>query len=165
MSDERVVYVVTSGSYSDYHIEHIFETREVAEAYKAATTSDDDYNDTDIEEWPLLPAEVPVERVRALKLYWRPDNEPHYAFEDKSSIDVQPAWYWHKARPSLQAGAVVELVTNSNHPDEWWIERAIKIAQDVLAFGEYERTANGLSTNEINALIGKRKWEAKDAVR
>ena len=47
------VYVVTSGSYSDYGIETVFSTREAAEAYIAEgeKLTYSDYNK--IEEWPV----------------------------------------------------------------------------------------------------------------
>ena len=47
------VYVVTSGSYSDYHIEAVFSTEELAEKYIHATKSGNRWDDASIEEWDL----------------------------------------------------------------------------------------------------------------
>ena len=44
------LYVLTSGEYSDYHIEGIYSTREQAERYKRLFPRDD-YYAADIEEW------------------------------------------------------------------------------------------------------------------
>jgi len=41
------IYVVTSGSYSDYHIEAVFSTEDLAEQYKSESGAED------IEEWVL----------------------------------------------------------------------------------------------------------------
>jgi hypothetical protein len=49
------IYIVTNGSYSDYHIEAVFSTKEAAEAWLAeAQESSGFYSDgPQIEEWPL----------------------------------------------------------------------------------------------------------------
>lgn len=155
---DRAVYIVTSGSYSDYGIDHVFETRELAAAYVACC---DDRNAT-IEEWPLIAADgFRVDRVRALAASYDADRGIYYhAFSSISLLDLEDPRYWWLS--NNRAGVSIEIATNPNHPDEWWIERATKVAQDIYAFGEYERTTNGLSANEINALISKREW-AKEA--
>lgn len=48
------VYLVTSGSYSDYHIEAAFSTEELAEAYKKRWG---DSYDSYVEEWDLDPVD------------------------------------------------------------------------------------------------------------
>jgi hypothetical protein len=50
------MYIVTQGSYSDYHICAVFDTRERAEQFVALYGPD---SDLDIEEYPLNP-EVPT---------------------------------------------------------------------------------------------------------
>ena len=51
------VYVVTAGSYSDYHIEAMFSTREAADAYAAwyngPSAEDGDYDNATVEEYEL----------------------------------------------------------------------------------------------------------------
>lgn len=46
------VYVVTEGSYSDYHIDSIFSTREKADI-RVALLNSSDYRDADVEEWDV----------------------------------------------------------------------------------------------------------------
>lgn len=48
------VFVVTSGSYSDYGIDAIFTTRELAQSFIDAFKTDK-WNEMDIEEWDLDP--------------------------------------------------------------------------------------------------------------
>ena len=52
---KATVYVVTSGSYSDYGIRAIFSTQELAQAYIDKANAAETYwaSDTTIEEWPL----------------------------------------------------------------------------------------------------------------
>jgi len=58
------VYVATSGEYSDYRIQHIFASREDAEAYEGAD---------DVIEWEVL--EHPVERRAWYEIIWSPKIE------------------------------------------------------------------------------------------
>lgn len=59
------VYVVTSGSYSDYQIEKIFSARETAEMYIDAFGDDDDW---DVEEYEVED-ELDSEKVKKQALY------------------------------------------------------------------------------------------------
>lgn len=49
----KTIYVVTSGSYSDYGIEGVFTERELAQSFIDAFVNP--YEGMDIEEWPLDP--------------------------------------------------------------------------------------------------------------
>lgn len=56
----KMIYVVTSGSYSDYGINAVYDSRELAEA---ATAGKSDY---EIEEYPLNPGEAEHRQGRSL---------------------------------------------------------------------------------------------------
>lgn len=62
----KVIYAVSSGSYSDYHICGVFSTKEKAEAFMAAV-EDSDYNE--IEEYELDPSAA--ELLRRGYSVWR----------------------------------------------------------------------------------------------
>lgn len=47
------VYVVTSGSYSDYRIEAVFFEKDVAEAYAEKNNGGSSYDECRVEEWPV----------------------------------------------------------------------------------------------------------------
>jgi hypothetical protein len=54
MSEEKTVYVVTSGEYSNYHIDAIFSNRAAADAYcERHNRVDRWYDKKDVEEWAL----------------------------------------------------------------------------------------------------------------
>lgn len=60
------IYLVTSGSYSDYHVDAVFSTRELAEAFHAKHSKA--HGDTnDIEEMPLDDPERVAAQIRS---YW-----------------------------------------------------------------------------------------------
>jgi hypothetical protein len=61
------VYVVTEGTYSDYHVVAMFSTRKLAEAFIAADQARG-YND--IEEYTLLRTMPKRERVFVIERYW-----------------------------------------------------------------------------------------------
>lgn len=46
-------YIVTSGSYSEYHIEAVFSTAELAEEYVARVNGPDEWSDRRVEEWDM----------------------------------------------------------------------------------------------------------------
>lgn len=56
------IYVVTSGEYSDYGIEAIFDTREKAELYCAYQNSAERGETAEIEEWELNNYYTPLQR-------------------------------------------------------------------------------------------------------
>ncbi len=61
----KKVYVVTSGSYSDYGIDAIFTTMELAQAFIDSFNKDKGYNDfNDIDEWDLDPHEIDLKAHR-----------------------------------------------------------------------------------------------------
>ena len=60
----KKVYVVTSGSYSDYGIDAIFDTKELAQSF-IDSFKDDSYNDFNgIDEWYLNPNELDLKANR-----------------------------------------------------------------------------------------------------
>ena len=60
----KKVYVVTSGSYSDYGIDAIFDTKELAQSF-IDSFKDDSYNDFNgIDEWDLNPNELDLKANR-----------------------------------------------------------------------------------------------------
>lgn len=54
MADDAV-FAVTSGAYSDYHVDGLFSTRELAEQFVAAFDQRDRWDAMSIEEWVLDP--------------------------------------------------------------------------------------------------------------
>lgn len=69
------VYVVTSGSYSDYSINAVFSTREKAERYIDLFCAKNGYDEAGIEEWELDPYEKEMrEGIRAYMVHMDEDG-------------------------------------------------------------------------------------------
>lgn len=99
----KEVYIVTNGTYSDYHIESVFSDREKAEKYLEELKKISNDN-PQIEEWPV---DYDLEKIA--RKYWRAEINPvtgnlkegsSYAswVEDK---DKEFSWCW--AAPSERA--------------------------------------------------------------
>lgn len=68
--ESKTIFVVSSGSYSDYGIDAMFETRALAEQYifLKTTTGRFTCGDPEIEEWPLNVAPARVKYASAVML-------------------------------------------------------------------------------------------------
>lgn len=55
-TEPRMIYVVSEGVYSDYHVVAMFEDKSLAEGYAQIRSRDRGYDDAEVEEWPLLTA-------------------------------------------------------------------------------------------------------------
>lgn len=73
MTEKRTIYAVSDGCYSDYHVLALFEDEEDAEAYRAATQSDE------VEEFAFYPSGC---RERIVTIYTAEWHPKWYASED-----------------------------------------------------------------------------------
>ena len=74
----KTIYVVTRGSYSDYGIKAIFNTKELAQAY-IDSFKYDSYNEMSIEEWDLNPNSKELKKGR----------KPYFVRMDKAGIATE----------------------------------------------------------------------------
>ena len=82
----KTIYVVTQGSYSDYHICAVFDTKELAEQYCSAFGKAQRFDTMGIEEWGLNPYKI--ELGKGYKPFFvRMDKEGNTSevYEDDSS--------------------------------------------------------------------------------
>ena len=143
-----MVYIVTSGQYSDYSIDSVFETRELAAAYIELRQKSAQWYDGSIEEWPLIGGEGQMEEVRLVELRWYPDDEAkrvRFYTTPRFAAEVTNEYHWADplSRWDGRSFVKVVLMVNPNYPDDWWVERATKGAQDIWAIGEYVRVKYG----------------------
>lgn len=132
------VYVATSGSYSDYGIDHVFARKEDAEAY--ASSSDEG----SVREFHVSTA--PVERRAYYRLGWRaydddgPDNPWEFVFEGEdypADATDRPASRWVRGNAGPHRPMHTLMV-------EGWDREAVRKAyQDKRA--EYEAREQGIS--------------------
>ena len=86
---KNTVYVVTSGEYSDYGIDAIFSTRELAQSFIDAFKADK-WHEMDIEEWDLDPNSTHLKQNR--KPYFLRINKRG----DVSDLEVADSSYGFK---------------------------------------------------------------------
>ena len=80
-----MIYIVTSGCYSDYGIDAVFQNRDKEEAYCRC------HPDTEIEEWEFFDDNIytPFNIVRILmRIYSDGDNKVYFCFRTLSKEDV-----------------------------------------------------------------------------
>jgi hypothetical protein len=102
-----IIYVVTSGSYSDYGIEAVFTDKNLAEKYLEAFRKNRSFSEMSIEEWPANPLGPELRQgyypflVRMSKEGSAVDIRPassSYGFErvsDKTGFDLNLNMYTH----------------------------------------------------------------------
>ena len=76
MAAQRIVYIVTSGSYSSYRIEAAYSTRKRADAHCAAAPPNIRGDPPEVEEWPLDVLAAPLARgYRRYSVWFAPNGD------------------------------------------------------------------------------------------
>ncbi len=159
-----VVYIVTSGDYSDYQIRGVFLDREKADAY--LTLIDKGYESSQVEVHDIYSG--PVELLRTYEYCCRADGvKTRGTWKEIPTVewdDVNRRYVYYGMGIGLLDDIawlqIVQAVT-PQHPDAWWEERIQKTAADLLALAEHERLVNGRTQDEINALLGRTSPEGR----
>jgi len=86
----KTLYVVTSGSYSDYGIDAIFDSKELAQSFIDSFKRGAYSEFNEIEEWPLNPCDLELKRGRKA-FFLRIDKEGN-----TSKIEWSDSAYGHK---------------------------------------------------------------------
>lgn len=138
----KKIYVVTSGEYSDYCINAVFESREKAELYCAIknATKEYRYDRCEIEEYELsddtIEGNIDKWYYFDVRTYQHGGSsaELHYSIDDsfvtteKLETKIEDAWH---------TTILIHVCIKENDPD-----KAIKIARDLVA--KYEAEKAGL---------------------
>jgi hypothetical protein len=160
----RKVYIVTSGSYSDYRINEVFASRELAEEYIAVYMKNGELvsevlriEEFDLRDDPMDVAEIRYVEVmadinedREVKLY----SKVHFATALERT-DRLPGYFWSGASWA-RAPLIYRSPVPTEVPDDKineYVCRAEKAARDMLFLVEYWRTYEKLSPEEIRARL------------
>lgn len=150
------IYAVASGSYSDYGINAIFTTEELAQKYIDASGKGYDGR---IEEYTLYDDTTVIESRRYVR-YWYGDlysqhSDRSMIFE-QSSLDDGMAelvgTQYLDGRDGEDHLALTRRITD-NHPDDWWIKRAQKAAYDLMKQIIVLREQDHLTPEQIQAWL------------
>lgn len=129
-----VVYVVTTGTYSDYEIRRIFSTREKAEEYACTLQRRASYEpEAQIEEWEV---DTPFDPITDVYWYIVMDDRETWAAERQETP------------PGPENGlfnSPLNAVTQSVNQWRVWVrapheEYAIKIGAELIAHAKYDRS-------------------------
>lgn len=135
------VYIVTSGDYSDYHIDAVFSTKQGAEKYCALKNTCDRYSDFyNIEEYDIDDMNASNTKVVYAFLI-EPSNPPtveatYYISEDRANAFKEKALRWQKSGDILQDYYSIDryVFLAEENPD-----KAIKIVLDRVAKAKAEK--------------------------
>ena len=120
----KKIYVVTSGSYSDYGIDAIFDSRELAQSFIDSFDKSRGWTDfNDIEEWELNPNEPELKMNR--KAYNLRMNKEG---ETQNSVEHSKSTYGHREGLSISFTINSEWMNVNCYADDE--QHAIKIANE-----------------------------------
>lgn len=158
------VYIVSSGSYSDWGIKKIFLNKEKAEAYHNACS---DYDLNEIDEYDTSDDEIIIPipycevtyRVFDDTLYQHRELQGDYDFkiyygntkEDTEKSLTHTAYYDGK----ITLGRVIRGKLNEKQLSE----KYLKVCQDLAAFIRNEVSINGANNYEIQRLLNNKNIE------
>lgn len=143
------VYVVTSGTYSDYMIQKIFLDKDKAEEYRKWLP-----NSNDIEEYNTSDDDVINKQYKIrIDLKWYPNKRENLIA--RSWKDCQSDYnynYYSNYNDIWEELSVVRTVNADNYDEQWFKDKLTKYIYDLKADVEYLKT-EGLDENQIKNAI------------
>lgn len=129
----KKVFVVTSGQYSDYGVDAIFTTKELAENFINAFKSDSSYDEKNIEEWDLDPYDLHLKQNR--KPYFLRINKNG----DTRDLELCDSVY----------GFSHELGVSYTHNEDW---------MNIYCFADDEKHAVKIANERRTQVIAANIW-------
>lgn len=132
------IYIVTQGSYSNYHIEECFSTKELAKKYIEELRKEEDcwFEEPNIEEYELDTEFEICDLIDVELITETPFTAPNKKESVKISIKKEmknKAFRWvDKVRLYGYDTLVVRVIANKNRDLEEEKKRALKVAYDTL---------------------------------
>ena len=143
------VYVVTSGTYSDYMIQKIFLDKDKAEEYRKWLP-----DSNDIEEYNTSDDDVINKQYKIrIDLKWYPNKRENLIA--RSWKDCQSDYnynYYSNYNDIWEELSVVRTVNADNYDEQWFKDKLTKYIYDLKADVEYLKT-EGLDENQIKNAI------------
>ena len=139
------IYIVTSGTYSDYCIRRVFTNKEKAEEYREWL-----HDSNEVEEYDTSD-DMPTEKKYHVRvdLKWYPDKSEKTvvsAYKDtESNNDYQIYTNYNNTWEQI---VVVRIVYMDNYDEQHWKDKLTKVAYDLKAVVEFLKT-EGFSYKQI----------------
>ena len=143
------VYVVTSGTYSDYMIRKIFLDKDKAEEYKKWLP-----DSNDIEEYDTSDDDVVDKRYKIrVDLEWYPNKKEKLIARSWKDCESDYNYnYYSNYNNIWEQLAVVRTVNADNFNEQYWKDKLTKHAYDLKAYVEYLKT-EGCNEKQIRDAI------------
>ena len=145
------VYIVTSGTYSDYMIRKIFLDKDKAEEYKKWLPDSNDVEEYDTSDDDIINKSYEVR----IDLKWNPnkeekliarswkDCESNYNYNFYSNSNYSDTW---------EELVVVRTVNADNYDEQYWKDKLTKHIYDLKAYVEHLKT-EGCDVKQIRDAI------------
>lgn len=138
------IYVVTSGTYSDYCIQRVFLNKEKAEEYRLWLRDANEVEEYDTSDDVLIEKKYHV----YVELRWYPDKSEKInvsAFKDTESNSNYQIYTDYNSWEQI---SISRIVNAENYDEQYWKDKITKIAYDLRADVEYLK-AEGFSYKQI----------------
>jgi hypothetical protein len=142
----KIIYVVTSGAYSDYSINAVYDSRELAEA---AARGREGYA---IEEYPLNPGEAEWRAGRSL---W------HVQIRADGSVISADDFGMMWDADGLPDNLTIETTQALPIPDQPWVSEIVGFVLDVYVWSEDQTRATKVANERRAEWIASGKWQRR----
>lgn len=158
-----IIYVVTSGSYSDYGIDKVFLSKEKAESYAAYMNGADSYEDyrvetyeTEDEKFKIQPIYVKVKMSFMYKIDAFNKHVVYVTYVDTSSEEEkeEPSTTFEIVEDGMKYTIIRSYMQGENYNENFYLEKVKKIGFDLAANISFFRS-EGFSFQKIADTLKK----------
>lgn len=143
-SNTMKIYIVTSGTYSDYCIRRVFTNKEKAEEYREWL-----HGSNEVEEYDTSD-DMPTEKKYCVyvDLKWYPDKSEETVVSAYKNTESDFDYQTYTNYNTWEEIIVVRNVSAGNYDEQHWKDKFTKVAYDLKANVEFLKT-EGLSYEQI----------------
>ena len=128
------VYIVTSGTYSDYMIQKIFLDKDKAEEYRKWLPDSNDVEEYDTSDDDIIEKKYKVR----IDLKWYPNKEEKLIARSWKDCESDYNYNWYSNYSDIwEELTVVRTVSGENFNEEFWKDKLTKHIYDLKAYVEY----------------------------
>ena len=156
------IYIITSGSYSDYGIRRVFTDLEKAEKYASLCDTDGGYNEARIEEYET--EESDFQAITYVDIDYKVnDNGEEYTFKinktntlDDKESDINDTYYYGWDYNNEKVILIKRVINNLNYDEQFLKDKYLKVCHDLFAQIKYMQTQGGLEKDIQQWLEGNK---------
>lgn len=143
------VYIVTSGTYSDYMIRKIFLDKDKAEKYKEWLPDSNDIEEYDTSDDDVIDKQYKIR----VNLKWYPNKKENLIVRSWKDCESDYNYnYYTNYADIWEELLVVRTVNADNYSEQFWKDKLTKHIYDLKAYVEYFKT-EGFDEKQIKNAI------------